>query len=132
MLERAFGPGWYAREHAPLAVDDDSEPEPDVAMVAGEPRMHYAAHPSTAALVVEVADSSVRCDRRLKAELYARNRLPEYWIVNLTDASVEVHRDPRLARGAWRYRALRVLRPPATVTPLGAPGSVIAVADLLP
>jgi Uma2 family endonuclease len=93
---------------------------------------YYAAHPSTAALVVEVADSSVRLDRRLKAELYARNRLPEYWIVDLTDVSLEVHRDPRFARGAWRSRAQQVLRPPATLTPLGAPGSVVAVADLLP
>jgi Uma2 family endonuclease len=132
VLERAFGPGWYAREHAPLAVDDDSEPEPDVAMVAGEPRMHYAAHPSTAALVVEVADSSVRLDRRLKAELYARNRLPEYWIVNLTEMALEVHRDPRSTRAGWSYASVEVLRPPATVIPLGAPAAVVAVAELLP
>src|SRR5712664_3324390 len=92
VLERAFGPGWYARQHAPLALDDDSEPEPDVAIVPGEPLAYYAAHPRTAALVVEVADSSLRLDRRLKAELYARNRLPEYWTVNLTDAVLEVHR----------------------------------------
>ena len=55
VLERAFGPGWHARQHAPLALDDDSEPEPDVAMVPGEPRAYYATHPSTAGLVVEVA-----------------------------------------------------------------------------
>jgi Uma2 family endonuclease len=132
VLERAFGPEWYAREHAPLALDDDSEPEPDVAIVAGDPWAHYEVHPSTAALVVEVADSSLRLDRRLKAELYARNRLPEYWIVNLTELSVEIHRDPRLAPDGWHYRSREVLRPPATVTPLGAPGSVIALADLLP
>jgi Uma2 family endonuclease len=132
VLERAFGPGWYAREHAPLALDDDSEPEPDVAIVAGEPWTHYGAHPSTAALVVEVADSSVRLDRRLKAELYARNRLPEYWIVNLTDVALEVYRDPHAAPGGSRYRSREVLRPPATISPLGAPGAIITVAQLLP
>ena len=132
VLERAFGPGWHAREHAPLALDDDSEPEPDVAIVAGEPRAYVAAHPSTAALVVEVADASLRLDRRLKAELYARNRLPEYWIVNLTDTTLEVYREPRGAPDDSRYGSIDVLRPPARVTPLGAPGSVIAVADLLP
>ena len=44
VLERAFGPDWHAREHAPLALDDDSEPEPDVAMVSGEPLAYYARH----------------------------------------------------------------------------------------
>src|SRR5262245_14817559 len=133
VLERAFGPGWYARQHAPLALDDDSEPEPDVAIVPGDPRTYVAAHPSTAALVVEVADSSLRLDRRLKAELYARNRLSEYWIVNLTDATLEMYRDPQLAPSeGWRYAAAALLRPPATVTPLGAPGAVITIADLLP
>ena len=132
VLERAFGPGWYAREHAPLAVDDDSEPEPDVAIVAGEPWTHYGAHPSTAALVVEVADSSLRLDRRLKAELYARNRLPEYWIVNLTDVALEVYRDAQATPQDARYRSRETLRPPATISPLGAPGAIIPVAQLLP
>jgi Uma2 family endonuclease len=133
VLERAFGPGWHAREHAPLALGDDSEPEPDVAMVPGEPHAYYAAHPSTAALVVEVADSSLRLDRRLKTELYARNRLPEYWIVNLTNATLEIYRDPQRAPSAdWHYAVVEILRPAATVTPLGAPHSVVAVADLLP
>jgi Uma2 family endonuclease len=132
VLERAFGAGWYARQHAPLALDDDSEPEPDVAVVPGEPHAYYAAHPRTAALVVEVADSSLRLDRRLKAELYARNRLPEYWILNLAEASLEIYRDPQPASAGWRYAALEILRPPATVTPLGAPHSVVPLAELLP
>ena len=133
VLERAFGSGWYARQHAPLALDDDSEPEPDVAIVPGDPRTYVAGHPSTAPLVVEVADSSLRLDRRLKAELYARNRVPEYWIVNLTDATLEVHRNPQSAAPqGCRYDTIEILHSTATVTPLGAPGSVIAVADLLP
>jgi len=64
VLGTAFGPGWHARHHAPLALDDDSEPEPDVAIVPGDPRDYLTAHPSTAALVVEVADSSLRLARR--------------------------------------------------------------------
>jgi Uma2 family endonuclease len=133
VLERAFGPGWHARQHAPLALDDDSEPEPDVAMVPGEPRAYYATHPSTAALVVEVADSSLRLDRRLKTELYARNRLREYWIVNLTDATLEIYRDPEPAPSeGWHYAGVEIMRAPATVTPLGAPHSIVEVAELLP
>jgi len=133
VLERAFGPGWHARQHAPLALDDDSEPEPDVAIVPGEPRAYYATHPSTAALVVEVADSSLRLDRRLKTELYARNRLREYWIVNLTDAALEIYRDPQPAPSeGWRYADVEIMRAPATVTPLGAPHAIVEVAELLP
>ena len=135
LLALAFGGRWHARLHAPLAIDDVSEPEPDVAIVSGTHRDHVAAHPSTAALVVEVADSSLRLDRRLKGGLYARSRLPEYWLVNLTERSVEVYRDPQPdppAAYGWLYRDVVVLRPPATVTPLAVPGAVIPVAELLP
>lgn len=135
VLAAAFGAGWHPRLQAPLALDDDSEPEPDVAVVAGAPRDYLGAHPSTAALVVEVADSSLRLDRRLKSGLYARAGLPEYWIVNLVDAVLEVHRAPQPAADAaywWAYQSVEVLRPPATVTPLAAPHARIPVADLLP
>ena len=135
VLAAAFGAGWHPRLHAPLALDDDSEPEPDVAMVTGSPRDHVRAHPTTAALVVEVADSSLRLDRRLKAGLYARAGLPEYWIVNLVEGTIEVHRQPapdaNTAHG-WIYRSAEVLRPPGVVTPLAAPGAQVSVADLLP
>jgi Uma2 family endonuclease len=135
VLTSAFGAGWHARLQAPLALDDDSEPEPDVAMLTGAARDYLAAHPSRAALIVEVAESSLGLDRRFKAELYARAGLPEYWIVNLVDRTLEVHRDPRAVTGdvvRAVYRAVEVLRPPATVTPLATPAVTIPVADLLP
>jgi Uma2 family endonuclease len=135
VLELAFGPGWHARLHSPLALDDESEPEPDVAVVTGAPRDYLRAHPSTAALVVEVADSSLRLDRRLKAGLYARAGLADYWIVNLVEGVVEVHRDPQPAADAphdWAYRWMGVLHPAGAVVPLAAPERSIPVADLLP
>ena len=135
VLQAAFGAGWHARLHAPLALDAESEPEPDVAIAAGDHRDYLRAHPSMAALVVEVADSSLRPDRRLKGGLYARAGLEEYWIVNLVDGTLEVYRQPTAAadtaRG-WVYGSAEILRPPATVTPLAAPGAVIPVVDLLP
>jgi Uma2 family endonuclease len=134
VLASAFGAGWHPRLHAPLALDEESEPEPDVAVVAGDPRDYVSAHPSTAALVVEVADSSLRLDRRLKSGLYARAGLPEYWIVNLVEGVLAVHRAPQPAADTaygWVYRSVDILRPSATVTPLAAPGARIPVADLL-
>ena len=135
VLRSIFGEGWHTRLQAPLALDEESEPEPDGAVVAGGHRDYLSAHPATAALVVEFADSSLRLERRLKAGLYARARLQEYWIVNLVDGGLEVHREPQPQADSaygWAYRSVEILRPPATVTPLAAPGVLIAVADLLP
>jgi Uma2 family endonuclease len=135
VLRFAFGAEWHVRLHAPVALDDESEPEPDVAVVAGAFRDYVGGHPSTPALVLEVADSSLTLDRRMKSGLYARARLREYWIVNLVDRALEVHRQPQpsadAAYGAV-YVSVEVLRPPATVTPLAAPHAHIPVGDLLP
>ena len=134
-LERAFGVGWTVRSQMPFALDDDSEPEPDVVVVQGQIRDYSAAHPSRCALLVEVADSSLLFDRRKKAVLYARAGVADYWIVNLRDRVVEVHRAPRRRsrpQDGPRYARIDLLRPPATVTPLAAPGAQIPVADLLP
>jgi Uma2 family endonuclease len=135
VLATAFGDGWHTRLHSPLALGEYSEPEPDVAVVAGEPKDYLVTHPSTAALVVEVADSSLRLDRRFKAAVYARAGLREYWIVNLVDRVLEVHRDPQPPAGAaedWSYRSLDTVPLPQHITPLAAPNALILVADLLP
>lgn len=134
VLAVAFGDGWHPRLQAPLALGEHSEPEPDVAVVAGAPLDYVAAHPSTATLVVEVADSSLRLDRRFKAAVYARAGLAEYWIVNLVDRALEVHRSPQPVADAeeWTYTSVEILRPPAIVTPLATSAARIPVADLLP
>lgn len=131
-LRAAFGPGWRIRPGLPLALDDVSEPEPDVSVVRGGPRDPGDTHPSHPALVVEIAESSLRFDRGPKAAMYARAGVPEYWIVNLVDRAVEVHREPVGARDHWIYRSVHVARPGESLTSLAAPGSPIAVADLLP
>ena len=79
------------RIQSPFAATDDSEPEPDVAIV---PLGAYRdAHPTEALLIVEVAETSLKADRA-KAAIYAAAGVPEYWIVNLTNDTVEVHRQP--------------------------------------
>src|SRR5262245_59218379 len=133
-LERAFGRAFHLREEKPIALDDRSEPEPDIAVVPGRLRDYVAAHPSRPILVVEVADSSLALDRGRKGGLYARAGIPDYWVVNLLDDVLEVYRKPApdLERtGEWTYASVRRLRRNARVTPLGARGARIRVAALL-
>jgi len=134
-LARAFGDDWVVRTQAPIALDDASEPEPDVAVVRGGVRDFSAAHPADPVLVVEVAASSLAFDREHKASLYARAGRPEYWIVNLIDRVLEIGREPGPEPSApygWDYARVDVLGPGERVTALGAPGVGILVADLLP
>ena len=133
-LRAAFGRGWEVRGQGPLALDEDSEPEPDLAVVPGSFRDYRDAHPERAALLVEVAQSSLAFDRRHKGSLYARAGLADYWIVNLPERALEVYRDPELDPAApfgWRYRAVTVLARGASVSPLALPGRRIQIADLL-
>jgi Uma2 family endonuclease len=135
VLRRAFGAGWYVFQQEPIALDDDSEPEPDVIVVPGGPRDYPIDHPARPVLVVEVAETSLSFDRHHKGSAYARAGLPDYWIVNLVDRRVEVYRRPGTDPAAdfgWRYLDVRALAAGATVTPLALPEARIAVADLLP
>lgn len=133
-LPLALGRRWRIRVQLPLALGPDSEPEPDVSVVRGTPRDAPSGHPTTAALVVEVADSSLRLDRGPKARVYARAGIADYWIVNLIDRVLEVHREPSGPRpgGQSAYAAVHTLDADAIIAPLAAPPARIAVADLLP
>jgi Uma2 family endonuclease len=134
-LQRAFGTGWNVRQASPVALDEDSEPEPDVAVVPGDPRDYARGHPARPSLVVEVSLARLTFDREYKSSLYARAAIVDYWIVNLVDDVLEVRRRPVTSDSApygWTYEALTVLDPRASVTPVAAPFASIVVADLLP
>ncbi len=124
ILQDRFEPSHHVRNQAPLNVGADSDPEPDVAVVAGTIE-DYSDHPTTAILVVEVSDSSLRLDRR-KAALYAWAGVGEYWIINLPDQCLEVYRNPIAANepgGEATYADRRVLGMDAEVTPHAAPSA---------
>ena len=134
-VERAFGEGWFVQTHSPIVLDDRSEPEPDVCVVRGSPRDYVDSHPTRPTLIVEVAQSGLRIARGRKAVVYARARIADYWIVNLVDRVLEVHREPARpgpARRHWGYAVIETLGPDATIAPLGAPAARIRVTDLLP
>jgi Uma2 family endonuclease len=134
-VERAFGEGWFVQTQSPIVLDDRSEPEPDVCVVWGSPRDYVDAHPRRPSLVVEIADSGLRLARGRKAAAYARARITDYWILNLVDRVLEVHREPARpgpARRHWGYAAVETLGADAAITPLAAPSARVRVADLLP
>src|SRR5438128_2413775 len=134
-LRAILPPGWIVRVQDPLALDDESAPEPDIALVRGSRADYRHAHPARPALAIEVAQSSLSFDRQQKGSLYARAGVQDYWIVNLVDGVLEVYRDAAPDASApygWRYRSIQTLSPPALVAPLVLPSSPIPVAALLP
>lgn len=135
VLERAFGPGYHIRVGSPVALDDYSEPEPDLAVVPGDPWDYKKGHPAKPVLAVEIAMTSRTKDRWLKGSLYARAGIADYWVVNLVDEVVEIYRQPVKApsrRFGWKYGSVKLLKRGATVTPWAAPRSKVRVSDLLP
>ena len=134
-LERGFGEGWFVQTQSPIILDGRSEPEPDVCVVRGSPRDYAAAHPTRPALIVEVAQPGLLLARGRKAVAYARAGIADYWILNLGDRVLEVHREPARpgpVRWTWGYAAIEALGADATVTPLPTLAATIRVADLLP
>lgn len=139
LAERAagapFGAAFWVRPQLPLHMGKWSGPEPDIAVVPGEPRDYVATgHPKSALLIIEVSDTTLRYDRRTKAGLYARHGVADYWIINLIDRHIEVHRDPirdpsHLFR--HRYASIVVFKPGEIIQPLSAQRGITAD-DLLP
>ncbi len=126
-LRSVMGSGYTIRVQLPLALDERSEPEPDIAVVPGSPRDYRDAHPSRAVLIVEVADASLAYDRIRKLAAYARAGIPEYWILDLNTATLEVCRQPM----GDAYAERRLLQAQHRVAPLAGMRD-IAVADFLP
>jgi Uma2 family endonuclease len=132
-LRSVLPPDCHVRSQLPLALGDDSEPEPDVAIVRGPVRAYHDAHPQSAVLILEVADSSLAFDRRVKGSLYARAGVSEYWIINLVDSVVEIYREPTQdpsARFGWSYaRSERITRTDTIPLPFGG---VVSAGEMLP
>jgi Uma2 family endonuclease len=130
-----FGMQYQVRFQLPLAIAKNSSPEPDMAIVEGDARAFPVQHPTTAELIVEVSDATLDRDRTDKAEIYAEAGIADYWIININDRVVEVHRDPAAMSGTstgYGYRSVRHCTEPEQIAPLFAPQTVFAVQDLLP
>jgi Uma2 family endonuclease len=112
----------WVRVNSAYAADDYSEVLPDLAVVP--PGSYSSEYPSAAWLLVEVALTSLRKDRKVKGPLYAECGVPEYWIVNAEERVVEVHTDPRAGRYSRVVTApvgatIRLTRLPDVDIPVG-------------
>jgi Uma2 family endonuclease len=135
-LRAALARGRCIRTQMPLQLGKHSKPEPDLAVVAGDVRDSITSGaPTAAALVMEVSDTTLRKDRGIKASLYARFGIADYWIVNLVDRHVEVHRNPirdAAHRYRFRYAQIEVKGVADSMFPLAMPQAAVKVVDLLP
>lgn len=117
---------WHIRVESPLQMGD-SELIPDIAVVSGSPETYRDAHPTTALLVIEIAQTTLETDRTKKLPIYARAGVQECWILNLPERVLEVYREP----SEGRYKLVRYYTPDETVCPLFAPDVAIGVGELL-
>lgn len=128
-LAEAVGPGARVSVQNPIRLGETSEPEPDVALLKPRPDRYRTGIPRAedVLLVVEVADTSLEYDRRVKRPLYARHGIPELWIIDLQAGEIEVYRDPR----GDGYASVRTVGREAVLTVAALPGVEMKAGDII-
>jgi len=129
LLSQAFGEQVILSVYNPVWLDDESLPQADIAALIFIDNFYGDRHPGPddVLLLIEVADSSLSYDRRVKSSLYGAAGIAEYWIVNLPERQIEVYRESR-PNG---YRAITIYTSGETVSPLAFPDVVVNVDDIL-
>ena len=134
-LRAVFGDSCFLSIQCPFHAAHNTDPEPDIAVIAGRARDFTNKHLTQAALLVEVSLSTLEHERVTKASLYASAGIQDYWIVNLEEAQLEVSRSPRPDPAQpfkFGYTDVQVYAKEQSVAPLAVPDTPVAVADLLP
>jgi len=135
LLGKIFHDGFLVRNQCGFPLDLDIEPIPDLAVVPGSIRDYATQHPKIALLFVEISDSTLRFDLKVKSHLYAAAKISEYWVVDVTNNLLHIHREPLTDADAprgFRYASVQVLTAADSFAPLAFPEKTIRVADLLP
>ncbi len=134
-LEPLVPPGWYLDTQEPITLDD-SQPEPDAAVIRGRTEDYSTRHPQPddIAIIIEVADSSLRRDREDKRRIYARNGIAVYWIVNVADRLIDVYTGPSGPVLTPDYATTTTYRPGDAVPVViaGTAVGTVNVSDVLP
>ena len=122
-----FGPGWRMRSQLPILFGQQIDPQPDFAFLRGSAR-DTGGHPTTAELIVEISDTSLKYDTAEKADLYAAAGIPEYWVLDLNGRQLMVFRDPTENGYGTKF----TVAADGAVAPLAKPDAPVKIADLLP
>lgn len=120
----------HIRSQAPIVLSNNTEPEPDVAVVLGN-HEDYELRDCTGRdvlLLIEVSDKTLSYDRNRKAQIYAEEGIADYWVLNVRGRQLEIRRDPQ--NGV--YQTITAYNETESVTALFAPQILVAVFDLLP
>jgi Uma2 family endonuclease len=120
---------WVMQVQDPVRLDDRSEPQPDLALLKRSPDFYRKRHPQPqdVFLLIEVSDTTLLSDREEKLPAYGRAGIPEVWIVNLIDLTVEIYREPHFTG----YEKKTVLRAGDKAIPAAFPNVAVDVAELL-
>jgi Uma2 family endonuclease len=121
--------GYLVRVQGSVQINDISQPQPDFALLRRRDRAYRRKLPDSGdiLLMIEVSDSSASYDRRIKAPLYARNGVPELWIVNVRSETIEVFRDPSESG----YTFTQIARRGDTIIPQALPSLSFSVDEIL-
>jgi Uma2 family endonuclease len=120
---------WLLAIQDPVRLDDRSEPQPDLMLLKPASDFYRNRHPqpSDVFLLIEISDTSLVTDREEKLPAYGRAGIPEVWIVNLSELTIEVYREPHFTG----YSSKTVLRSGEQAKPHAFPDVTVDVADLL-
>jgi Uma2 family endonuclease len=102
---------------SPLHISERSEPQPDLTLVRRGTSHTAHPRPEDILLVIEVADSSLAYDRDVKAALYARAGIPEFWLVDVKQRRISIFRDP----GPSGYQSIFQAQGNEPISPLAFP-----------
>lgn len=124
-----FGSAAVVSPQNPLPIDLHSEPVPDLVLLEPKADFYRASHPTPAdvLLVIEVSDTTLTYDTRVKASMYAEAGVPEYWILDVNRERLVVHADP-VGR---EYRSRRLLGRDDSVQLVKVPAAEFSVTDIL-
>ncbi len=128
LLRTVLGTTAYVWVQNPVQFEGNSRPQPDVALLKWRDDLYRRKNPSSedVLLLIEVANSSLRQDRKVKVPMFARAGIPEAWIVNLPKSIVEIYS----GLNAGRYENVRRAGRGESLPLPGSPNSTISVDDI--
>jgi Uma2 family endonuclease len=130
LLQNRLGNRAWVSIQDPITLNEQSEPEPDIAVVKVDP-LDYADHhpaPSEVYLIIEVANSSLQLDCETKAKAYSQAGITDYWVLDVVNRQLHVFREPTQTG----YKNIVILAEDATISPLAFPDVQILISEMLP